>query len=307
MLKKVERVDMTSGSKLLRQAVKTTSSVAPPGARCTRGRHGLAASILLCAVSAQSHAQLHGGDIVLDASTGVIRTGQLAGSAFVERRAFSATMGQIAPLYTSDPGFDCQPGTFVSGSRVAFRVRDALRVWNGQDFSQVPIERLEIARSSAITVTPVAPAIVEGFALSVGANGQWHRHYEYTLVHASQVPADGVYLLQLSLTNNAPAGPGESLPFFVVFNNNAAASDVLAAEGYVENVLVGGTAGCDSIDFNGDALFPDDQDLIDFLAVLAGGACSTEACSDIDFNNDGLFPDDSDLIAFLAVLAGGNC
>jgi hypothetical protein len=64
---------------------------------------------------------------------------------------------------------------------------------------------------------------------------------------------------------------------------------------------------CDSIDFNGDALFPDDSDLIDFLSVLAGGACSTGACNDIDFNNDGLFPDDTDLIAFLRVLAGGEC
>ncbi len=69
-------------------------------------------------------------------------------------------------------------------------------------------------------------------------------------------------------------------------------------------------AGCDSIDFNRDGLFPDDADLVDFLSVLAGGACSTDptpGCSDIDFNNDGLFPDDSDLLAFLRVLAGGEC
>jgi hypothetical protein len=66
-------------------------------------------------------------------------------------------------------------------------------------------------------------------------------------------------------------------------------------------------ASCDSIDFNGDGLFPDDTDLIDFLSVLAGGACGTGSCNDIDFNNDELFPDDSDLIAFLSVLAGGAC
>jgi hypothetical protein len=65
---------------------------------------------------------------------------------------------------------------------------------------------------------------------------------------------------------------------------------------------------CDSIDFNQDALFPDDQDLVDFLAVLAGGECSPgNTCNDIDFNNDGLFPDDNDLVAFLRVLAGGQC
>lgn len=66
---------------------------------------------------------------------------------------------------------------------------------------------------------------------------------------------------------------------------------------------------CGAIDFNNDGLFPDDQDLVDFLSVLAGGACSTEpqfGCGSIDFNNDELFPDDQDLVDFLIVLAGGQ-
>jgi len=66
--------------------------------------------------------------------------------------------------------------------------------------------------------------------------------------------------------------------------------------------------GCDSIDFNADGLFPDDNDLIDFLNVLAGGPCSNDPnCNDIDFNNDGLFPYDNYLVVFLRVLSGGNC
>jgi hypothetical protein len=64
---------------------------------------------------------------------------------------------------------------------------------------------------------------------------------------------------------------------------------------------------CGSIDFNGDGLFPDDSDLVDFLNVLAGGSCSTPNCGSIDFNGDGLFPDDADLLKFLEVLAGGEC
>jgi hypothetical protein len=65
---------------------------------------------------------------------------------------------------------------------------------------------------------------------------------------------------------------------------------------------------CDSIDFNNDAMMPTDEDLIDFLSVLAGGPCSPgNTCNDIDFNNDGLFPADDDLLAFLRVLAGGTC
>ncbi len=62
---------------------------------------------------------------------------------------------------------------------------------------------------------------------------------------------------------------------------------------------------CDSIDFNGNGVFPEDQDVIDFLSVLAGQACGT--CGDIDFNNNGVFPEDQDVIAFFNILAGGTC
>jgi hypothetical protein len=62
---------------------------------------------------------------------------------------------------------------------------------------------------------------------------------------------------------------------------------------------------CDSIDFNRNGVFPEDQDVIDFFNVLAGGACAQ--CSDIDFNNNGVFPEDQDAIDFFTVLAGGQC
>jgi hypothetical protein len=62
---------------------------------------------------------------------------------------------------------------------------------------------------------------------------------------------------------------------------------------------------CDSIDFNNNGVFPEDQDAIDFFNVLAGGECST--CGDIDFNNNGVFPEDQDVIDFFNVLAGGTC
>ena len=64
---------------------------------------------------------------------------------------------------------------------------------------------------------------------------------------------------------------------------------------------------CSPIDFNNDQLFPDNQDLEDFLSVFGGGPCSTGTCSDIDFNNDGLFPDNDDLEAFFRVFGGGPC
>jgi hypothetical protein len=65
---------------------------------------------------------------------------------------------------------------------------------------------------------------------------------------------------------------------------------------------------CESTDFNRDGLYPADQDLIDFLAVLAGGTCSNApVCGLIDFNANCLFPEDEDLIEFLRRLAGGEC
>ena len=68
---------------------------------------------------------------------------------------------------------------------------------------------------------------------------------------------------------------------------------------------------CDSIDFNNNGVFPEDQDVIDFLEVLAGGtpsSCDPSLdCNDIDFNNNDVFPEDQDVIDFFNVLAGGAC
>ena len=63
--------------------------------------------------------------------------------------------------------------------------------------------------------------------------------------------------------------------------------------------------GCDDIDFNNNGVFPEDQDVIDFFDVLAGGSCP--ACNDIDFNNNGVFPEDQDVVDFFNTLAGGAC
>ena len=71
-----------------------------------------------------------------------------------------------------------------------------------------------------------------------------------------------------------------------------------------------GTPKCDPIDFNRDGIFPDIQDLLDFLNVFAGGTCSTDpipGCNDIDFNNDQIYPDTVDLEQFLFVFSGGSC
>ncbi len=68
---------------------------------------------------------------------------------------------------------------------------------------------------------------------------------------------------------------------------------------------------CDDIDFNNNGVFPEDQDISDFLEVLAGGAPATcdpiAGCGDIDFNNNDVFPEDADIVDFFNVVAGGDC
>jgi hypothetical protein len=72
-----------------------------------------------------------------------------------------------------------------------------------------------------------------------------------------------------------------------------------------------GTPACDTVDFNNNGVFPEDQDVVDFFDVLAGGNPATcdaaLGCQDVDFNNNGVFPEDQDVIDFFNVLAGGAC
>jgi hypothetical protein len=66
-------------------------------------------------------------------------------------------------------------------------------------------------------------------------------------------------------------------------------------------------ASCGDVDFNNDAVFPDELDILDFFTVLAGGPCPTFRCDTPDFNRNGVFPEDADVLAFFNVLAGGGC
>ncbi|HLP83293.1 MAG TPA: hypothetical protein VK157_03000 [Phycisphaerales bacterium] len=78
-----------------------------------------------------------------------------------------------------------------------------------------------------------------------------------------------------------------------------------ADQPYTRIALYRPGCACDSIDFNNDGVFPENQDVIDFFNVLAGATCAT--CNDIDFNNNTVFPEDQDVIDFFNVLAGGTC
>jgi hypothetical protein len=106
------------------------------------------------------------------------------------------------------------------------------------------------------------------------------------------------------------------MPTAVKVVPQSVSADGLGMVVYVERLWQDGGAGtfyleftggylCDSIDFNNNGVFPEDQDLADFFNVLAGAGCET--CNDIDFNNDGVFPSEDDAFDFFNVLAGGAC
>ncbi|HLP85313.1 MAG TPA: hypothetical protein VK157_13270 [Phycisphaerales bacterium] len=96
---------------------------------------------------------------------------------------------------------------------------------------------------------------------------------------------------------------GQFLDPTAVSGNQNSVDEAYNVALYIGNITL--PAGCDTIDFNNNSVFPEDQDVIDFFNVLAGSDCP--ACNDIDFNNNGVFPEDQDVIDFFNVLAGGEC
>jgi hypothetical protein len=116
----------------------------------------------------------------------------------------------------------------------------------------------------------------------------------------------GWYQSNLRLRDFFPV-PSADVRFRVTVADAGSASvvEALIDDVTISDVTCQGTTGCDDIDFNNNGVFPEDQDVVDFFNVLAGGACP--ACNDIDFNNNGVFPEDQDVVDFFNVLAGGEC
>jgi len=263
-------------------------------------------ALLVCCGASIGFAQVHQGDVILRVQNQIITTGAGVGTSFNQIRVFSTDLGVSFPHFNDAPGFDCEPSTFPVGSRVGFRIQDSLRRWDGMDFDEIPPEQMELRfGTSLVRLTPTQPHIVEGFTLTVGANGQWHRHLGFTLLAPASA---GVYLLQMTLFSNA-SEIAESQPFWIVFNDSAPAADAEAAQAWVLANLLGTTPDCDSIDFNNDGSLFDPTDIDAFLSVFSEGPCLPldASCNDIDFNNDGSLFDPADIDAFLRVFSEGPC
>jgi hypothetical protein len=203
----------------------------------------------------------------------------------------------------------------VSSRRFRLAVRDNVPGGSGSVSSNIVV--VSAGNDAPFRVTRPAPGEIVRRASDGSASMQvaWTPGTFQSSVGVSQAEVllsvdEG--LSWITLATNVPLAPG-SATVTVPSSVPSVTSGVRVLVRPVGNIFFNVSAAfgllpaCGTIDFNGDGLFPSDQDLVDYLVVLAGGACSTQACDELDFNRDGLFPDDADLIAFLRVLAGGSC
>ena len=256
----------------------------------TRSKARTACGAGLLALAGSAAAQVHGGDIILRVQEGAIGTGSATDPTI---RVFTTTLGEAAPDFASDPGFDCMPGTFPTGTRNGLRIRRALRVWDGEDFDTIAPSLMNISFASLSFDSPADDRVVTGFTLSVGSNGQWHRHVDYTLL-APATP--GVHLLELEVFSTS-AAIAASEPFWILFNQGRTAEEVRAAAAWVVANLVSPTP-CPA-DFNQDGGV-DGGDVESFFISWEAGA------SPADVNADGGV-DGSDVESFFTAWQAGGC
>ncbi len=204
------------------------------------------ASILCAAITSVPAIGQH-ADIGLGLKDNHIVTGTVSAGVFTPGdRVFGAEFGELIPNFTDEPGYDSLPGTFPVPSAISFTVRKALRLWEDDHFGDlIPTEQISIGFGPlAPVLTPMIDIQVPGFALAVASNGQWHRHLEYTLTNPA---ADGIYLLELVFEGSHPSMQ-ESLPFWIVFNQNSPESEHEEAIQWVIDNFVGSPcfADCDA-------------------------------------------------------------
>lgn len=238
----------------------------------------------------------HDGDIFLTLQNNQITPGAVraGGEIDTDVRVFQTTLGLVSANFTADPGCDSLPGTFPASSRIGFRILKSLRAWDGTSFDSVSPVPMELSFASLARLTPQTDEIVPGFELTVGSNGQWHRHYTYIL----QDPAPtGVYLLEMQLYSNTP-DITESLPYWIVFNQNSPQETANTAAAWVVDNLATPPTSCIA-DFNQDGGV-DGQDVEAFFIVWEQGLAEADA------NQDGGV-DGQDVEAFFLVWEQGGC
>ncbi len=155
-------------------------------------------------------------------------------------RVFEAEFGELPgfPNLLDEPGFYTEQ--LAAGTGIGFNILDALRVWNGSDFSTIGSQSMSIFGDpfpdGPVATTPAsAGAFVPGFQfIEADANGFFDDHPTFQLNNQ----ADGIYLLSLELFTDA-AGIANSEPMYIVFGSNLDGSlgDDEAFEAAIESAV----------------------------------------------------------------------
>jgi len=184
-------------------------------------------------------------DVLIRVDDGALVTGSwshTADSVVEEReRVFAFEWGNDEGANISDePGFFAEAGT-LAGMNWGVNFVDAVRVWNGSDFSAVSSSTVTYELLGAEMDTPgAAGGFTPGFAVPVGGGG-FDDHFEIVLNAPLDGSADGVYLIAMELfaTSDTLGGtPVNSETFWFVGNFGGDEEMHEAAIEYVEDVLV---------------------------------------------------------------------
>lgn len=193
------------------------------------------ATLVMCA---PAFAQLHSGDIVLSTLSGRIETGSGLPSqgTFIEGRVFPATLPVTPPHFNSNPGFDCESGTFPAGSPVGFDLLSVLKRYDAGSGAYVDADgaRLRVSFSTLAVISSTDPENPEvaGFAINADSSGVWHRHLTWWVQDASGSPAvavdTGVYAIVVELWSGS-GSIDRSTDFAMLFDVGASNEEVADA------------------------------------------------------------------------------
>lgn len=213
-----------------------------PTRRARLGAIQIAAAAAAVATStAASAAQLHAGDILLQVIDGRITTGEIpieGGAIESPVRVFGARFGDSGfPGFTSDPGFDALPGTFVPGTRVGFDAVGGFLAFEGAGLVAPEAETLRVSFLSLAVTIGAKPT--PGFDLAVQANGGFHRHVNFQIQTSDgSPPAAGIYALGLAVYSTDPAVEA-SEPLWIVFDYEQGPIAQAEAIAWIEQHLIG--------------------------------------------------------------------
>lgn len=187
--------------------------------------------LVTCVVASLAGAAFahHAGDIALQVVNGQIVTGVWHDEAFEPLSVYESRFNDtgVDPNWTNEPGFDSELGTWTYPSTISFNILDAIQVWNGEDFSTLADQQIQIAYGANSVTTPAESTTLAGFGIGVSSDGSWHRHLEFELldsVYTNGFAQDGIYLLKLELTSSDPA-VSTSNPFYLVFQQEENTGD----------------------------------------------------------------------------------